>query len=155
MLSLRTTPCVSAAKLRYNRRNPLEGRPFTATRPERIMTPERWHKVTAMFHAALEQPSSALEEFLRRECGDDAQLYGDVRGMVEQHARSGILDHAPVEPAGAQAVFAAGEMVSGRYCILRFLGRGGMGEVYEAEDLDLRERVALKTLLPEIAGDGR
>ena len=30
-----------------------------------------------------------------------------------------------------------------------------MGEVYEAEDLDLRERVALKTLRPEVAGDTR
>ena len=32
---------------------------------------------------------------------------------------------------------------------LRFLARGGMGEVYEAEDLELRERIALKTIQPD------
>src|ERR1022692_5186326 len=51
--------------------------------------------------------------------------------------------------------FSSGDVVSGRYRIVRFIARGGMGEVYEAEDLELKGRVALKTLLPEIASDPR
>ncbi len=51
--------------------------------------------------------------------------------------------------------FADGALLAGRFRIARFLGEGGMGEVYEAEDLELRERVALKTVRPEIAGDPR
>ncbi len=43
-------------------------------------------------------------------------------------------------------VFQDGERVAGRYRIERFIGRGGMGEVYEAHDLELDTRVALKTL---------
>src|SRR5262249_47038677 len=48
-----------------------------------------------------------------------------------------------------------GDMLSGRFRVLRFLGRGGMGDVYEAKDLDLGIRVALKTIRPEIACDPR
>src|SRR6185295_15450304 len=54
---------------------------------------------------------------------------------------------------GGAAVFSAGDRVAGRYRILRFVARGGMGEVYEAEDVELRGRVALKTIRPEIALD--
>jgi eukaryotic-like serine/threonine-protein kinase len=46
--------------------------------------------------------------------------------------------------------FAAGQLVARRYRIVRFIARGAMGQVYEAEDLELRERVALKTLPPEM-----
>ena len=49
--------------------------------------------------------------------------------------------------------FSPDELVADRYKIVRFIGRGGMGEVYEAHDLELLQRVALKTVLPEIALD--
>ena len=39
-----------------------------------------------------------------------------------------------------------GEMVAGRYRIVRWLGAGGMGRVYEALDTELDERIALKVL---------
>jgi len=44
-------------------------------------------------------------------------------------------------------------VLAGRFRIVRYLARGGMGEVYEARDLELREEVALKTVRAEIAGD--
>ncbi len=47
-------------------------------------------------------------------------------------------------------VFAAGDVIDGRYRIVRRVGKGGMGEVYEAEDLEAERRVALKTVLPEL-----
>jgi serine/threonine protein kinase len=48
-----------------------------------------------------------------------------------------------------------GATFSGRYYIIRELGRGGMGKVYEALDKDLEEKVALKLISPDIAGDER
>jgi eukaryotic-like serine/threonine-protein kinase len=46
--------------------------------------------------------------------------------------------------AQPEACFATGAMVGGRYKITRFIARGGMGEVYEAFDNELRVKVALK-----------
>ena len=42
--------------------------------------------------------------------------------------------------------FQPGSIVGRRYLIRQFIARGGMGEVYEAFDRDLQERVALKTV---------
>ena len=42
--------------------------------------------------------------------------------------------------------FQPGTLVGRRYLIRQFIARGGMGEVYEAFDRDLNERVALKTV---------
>jgi len=55
----------------------------------------------------------------------------------------------------ATSVFRSGDVVASRFRVVRYLAQGGMGELYEAEDLELRERIALKTILPHIAADER
>ena len=46
-----------------------------------------------------------------------------------------------------------GSTFAGRYQIIEELGKGGMGKVYKAQDTDLKEKVAIKLLKPEIAAD--
>ena len=41
----------------------------------------------------------------------------------------------------------------GNYRVIRRIGRGGMGSVYEVESLDLHERYALKTFTYDPADD--
>ena len=54
---------------------------------------------------------------------------------------------------GGQAAFRADDVVAGRYKIVRLVAQGGMGQVYEALDQELGERIALKTVRSEIADD--
>jgi tetratricopeptide (TPR) repeat protein len=57
----------------------------------------------------------------------------------------------PVSRVGRS--FADGDEIAGRYRVVKFLAQGGMGEVYDVEDAELGERVALKTILPRIAAN--
>jgi serine/threonine-protein kinase len=55
--------------------------------------------------------------------------------------------------AAPEATLAAGEPF-GTYRVIRLIGRGGMGEVYEVEHTTLGKRYALKLITPEFARQG-
>ena len=65
------------------------------------------------------------------------------------------ISHGAPEEAPGGTMFRRGDLVADRFRIVRFIARGGMGEVYEAEDIELVEHVALKTIRPGIAQDER
>jgi hypothetical protein len=68
-----------------------------------------------------------------------ALLADEVRGLPEFNSPDDV---------GSVSLIQVGALVGGRYRVQRFVARGGMGEVYEAWDLLLAERVALKTINP-------
>ena len=70
--------------------------------------------------------------------------------MTTRPALGVVEARAPGTP-----VFRTGDIVAFRFRIVRYLAKGGMGELYEAEDLELHERIALKTILSHISNDER
>ncbi|HEY1249861.1 MAG TPA: tetratricopeptide repeat protein [Thermoanaerobaculia bacterium] len=95
--------------------------------------------------------------------GEDAQT-GETpsrdRGAEEVGGAVSVGQTVATPTAGARPGprppgIAEGTVLAGRFRVLRFIARGGMGEVYEAEDQVLRERVAVKTIRPDVAGDAR
>jgi len=125
------------------------------------MTSARWERVKEIVGAVLERPEPERSSYLAAACENDEALRREVESLLHaDHAAGGFLqtedaqrEAAAVLNAASPTTFSPDQIVCGRFQVVRFLGRGGMGEVYEARDLHLRERVALKTVRPEIASD--
>jgi serine/threonine protein kinase/tetratricopeptide (TPR) repeat protein len=137
------------------------------------LTPQQWENVKALFESALDRSPAERTSFLAQATQDPA-VRTEVERLLSHHLESGgFLSHAAV-PGQNQSrsqsqsskrssssasldeqSFRPGELVAERFRITCFIARGGMGEVYEAEDIELHERVALKSIRSELLHDGK
>jgi serine/threonine protein kinase/tetratricopeptide (TPR) repeat protein len=112
------------------------------------MTPEQWQLVTRLWARCLDNPQQDPQELLAEsDVTDEIRL--EVQALLGAHERipQSFLENVVPESDEAHQL-EAGEVVANRFRIVRFLGKGGVGEVYEARDQDVGEAIALKLVLP-------
>ena len=120
--------------------------------------------IEEIFEAALALPVQHRSVFLDQACADYPELRSGVEELLAFDQLAGSFLRAPLLPeacgaspgahepgASSPASLPVGSALAGRFTLNRFLARGGMGEVYEAWDQHLQERVAVKIIRPDLA----
>ena len=119
------------------------------------MNPERWQQIEQYYHAAMERDASQRTAYLDEVCASDHELRSAVVALLAADKKAGSFLAAPAfeleikkqakELAREPSLLITGQALN-HYRVISRLGAGGMGEVWLAEDISLRRRVALKLL---------
>jgi serine/threonine protein kinase/tetratricopeptide (TPR) repeat protein len=120
------------------------------------MTREQWCRIESIFDrladAEPDQRPKLLSHYSQSE--HDSQVLDEVKKLLAHLEKNSLLDAGiPGLPQFRETEMVAGDVLANRFEIIRMVGRGGMGEVYEARDRELKDSVALKTLRMDWARD--
>jgi serine/threonine protein kinase/tetratricopeptide (TPR) repeat protein len=94
-----------------------------------------------IFLGALDRPAGERQAYVGEACAGDEALRREVEELLAFHGET-----TGGRASGDEPTFAPGEVVAGRYRMIARIGRGGMGDVWRADDLVLKTPVALKLL---------
>jgi tetratricopeptide (TPR) repeat protein len=123
------------------------------------MSPRTWQRIKEVYTEASEMPAEDRESFVGRVTTDQPKIADEVLRLLRLDAEAERRFEPIRVPAGLlnsaaeRRTFFPGERLAERYEIRRFLAVGGMGEVYEADDLERGERIAIKTIRAELTQD--
>jgi len=117
------------------------------------MTPSHWRDAKEIIADALELPPEQRPEFIDRVCAGDPDLKQQVERLVAAGAstETGPLDRKALRDPERAPSLPGQTLLCGRFRIVKFLARGGMGEVYRVRDEELDVDIALKIISAEIA----
>ena len=102
-------------------------------------------QVMSLVEMALARPAGERETYVRGACAGDSELFSEVWKYVHWEERmNGFLLDPFYAPELHEHPFEPGELLDGRFRIVREVAEGGMGVVYEAVDEKLERRIAIK-----------
>jgi len=111
---------------------------------------ERWRKIEDLYHTALERESRFRVAYVRQVCAGDESLEREVLSLLAESEGTEDFLEAPALEVAAKSLSSDGRCSElseiGRYRVIRLLGEGGMGAVYEAEQDEPKRTVALKII---------
>lgn len=114
---------------------------------------DRLRRVREVFDSVVDQPAEEWRELVTVAAGTDAMLREDVMQLLDIFNRNAIRWERPRLLIGdsPDAEDRVGQII-GRYRLVRLLGRGGMGAVYEGVRADdvYDQRVAVKLIAPQL-----
>jgi tetratricopeptide (TPR) repeat protein len=101
--------------------------------------------VMSLVELALARPLGEREAYVQGACAGDAELFSQVWSYVESEERmQGFLMEPLYAAPAPEHPFEPGDLLDGRFRIVREIAQGGMGIVYEAVDEKLERRIAIK-----------
>ena len=101
----------------------------------------------AVVSIALRRSLAEREPYLRFACEDDESLYREAVELVKRQERLGsFMEHPLIQDH--RRPFEVGQVISNRFEIIKEIGEGGMGFVYEAFDRKRNQRIAIKAAKP-------
>src|SRR5215469_147324 len=112
------------------------------------MTPslEQDYRVMTILNTALRLPASERSGYLHAACQENEELFQEIADAIEWEERMGDFLRAPlISLQDLERPFQAGEVIAERFEIVREIGEGGMGVVYEAFDRKRHQRIAIKS----------
>jgi len=114
------------------------------------MNPERWEKIQSLFERALEIDPTERNIFLKKECGDDKELFEEVISLLKADTEAHSIFSASVSDYISIDEKTLSGKIFGNYRAVEQIGSGGMGSVYLAERADgqFEQKVALKIIKP-------
>lgn len=101
--------------------------------------------VMNLVELALDQPEHERRAYLQRACDGETEVFEQAWEYVQWESRmQGFLLEPLYSPPLNEHPFEPGELLDGRFRIVREIAQGGMGVVYEAIDERLDRRIAIK-----------